>query len=164
MKTPDEINMNSENAFLLREAAKAHDMGYCDHLANGGKGDPAEERWIDALSAGADALERIRQLETFCLQLKRENKDLLEERELNDYLRDKVKQLERERDALWEYVHDRKDCASCKHGHLLPKCEEFDYFCEECDIERPCPCEPCGDEELFKCNWEWRGVKEDEKE
>ena len=139
MKTPDEINMNSENAFLLREAAKAHDMGYCDHLANGGKGDPAEERWIDALSAGADALDRIRQLEAKCHQLKRE------------------------RDALWEYVHDRKDCASCKHGHLLPKCEEFDFFCEECDIERPCPCEPCGDEETFGCNWEWRGLKEDDK-
>ena len=64
MKTPEEINMNLENAFLLREAAKAHSMGYCDHLANGGKGDSAEERWIEALEAGADALTLIRQLES----------------------------------------------------------------------------------------------------
>lgn len=63
MKKPDEINMNAENAFLLREAANAHSMGYYDHLANGGKGDPAEERWIEALNAGADALSYIQQLE-----------------------------------------------------------------------------------------------------
>lgn len=63
MKTPDEINMNAENAFVLREAAKAHGMGYYDHLAHGGKGDPAEERWIEALNAGADALAYIQQLE-----------------------------------------------------------------------------------------------------
>lgn len=63
MKTPDQINMNAENAFVLREAAKAHGMGYYDHLAHGGKGDPAEERWIEALNAGADALAYIQQLE-----------------------------------------------------------------------------------------------------
>lgn len=63
MKTPDDINMNSENAFLLREAAKAHSDGYYEHLSHGGKGDPAEERWIEALNAGADALDHIQQLE-----------------------------------------------------------------------------------------------------
>ena len=63
MKTPDEINMNAENAFVLREAAKAHSDGYYEHLSHGGKGDPAEERWIEALNAGADALAYIQQLE-----------------------------------------------------------------------------------------------------
>ena len=63
MKTPDEINMNEENAFLLREAAKSASAGYYDHLSAGGKGDPAEERWIEALIAGADALAYIQQLE-----------------------------------------------------------------------------------------------------
>ena len=41
MKTPD---MAKENNFVLREAAKAAQIGYYDHLAAGGKGDPAEER------------------------------------------------------------------------------------------------------------------------
>ena len=63
LKTPDEIKMNEENAFLLREAAKSACAGYYDHLSAGGKGDPAEERWIEALTAGADALSYIQQLE-----------------------------------------------------------------------------------------------------
>ena len=38
-------------------------------------------------------------------RLEKENADLLEERELNDYLRDEVKKLKAERDALAEGVH-----------------------------------------------------------
>lgn len=70
MKTPDEINMNAENAFVLREAAKAHSDGYYEHLSHGGKGDPAEERWIEALNAGADSLAYIQQLESTASQVK----------------------------------------------------------------------------------------------
>ena len=91
MKTPDEINMNEENAFLLREAAKSACAGYYDHLSAGGKGDPSEERWIEALIAGANSLAYIRQLEAGLAEwgdvcaspggyedLARENNELLE--------------------------------------------------------------------------------------
>lgn len=135
MKTPDEINMNSENAFLLREAAKAHDMGYCDHLANGGKGDPAEERWIEALDAGADALERIRQLEKKC------------------------RQLEREKDALLDALKKADvygECGNCKHRDSAPS--DCDFECGSC--QRNCRCWECRDGD----KWEWVGVKEDSDE
>lgn len=69
MKTPDEINMNAENAFVLRETAKAHSDGYYEHLSHGSKGDPVEERWIEALNAGANALAYIQQLESTVSQV-----------------------------------------------------------------------------------------------
>lgn len=69
MKTPD---MAKENNFVLREAAKSAQMGYYDHLAAGGKGDPEEERWIEALTAGADAIDRVCVLESHLAQVERE--------------------------------------------------------------------------------------------
>jgi len=69
MKTPD---MTKENNFVLREAAKAACDGYYTHLQNGGKGDPAEERWIDALFAGADAIAQVVVLESRLAQVERE--------------------------------------------------------------------------------------------
>lgn len=69
MKTPD---MAKENNFLLREAAKAAQMGYYDHLSAGGKGDPAKERWIEALNAGADAITKVSVLESRLAQAERE--------------------------------------------------------------------------------------------
>lgn len=69
MKTPD---MAKENNFVLREAAKAASMRYYDHLAAGGKGDPAEERWIEALTAGADAITQVAVLESRLAQVERE--------------------------------------------------------------------------------------------
>lgn len=110
MKTPDEINMNAENAFVLREAAKAHDMGYSDHLAHGGKGDPAEERWIEALNAGADALSCIQQLETKCHR------------------------LERERDAAVDDIRSLARCCKfCKHDAFLDckSTPKLDHSCFE---------------------------------
>ena len=69
MKTPD---MAKENNFVLREAAKAARMGYYDHLSAGGKGDPGEERWIEALIAGADAITTVAVLESRLAQAERE--------------------------------------------------------------------------------------------
>ena len=69
MKTPD---MAKENNFVLREAAKAACDGYYTHLQNGGKGDPAEERWIEALTAGADAIAQVAVLESRLAQAERE--------------------------------------------------------------------------------------------
>ena len=98
MKTPD---MAKENTFVLREAAKAAQMGYYDHLAAGGKGDPAEERWIEALIAGADAITYVAVLES------------------------RLAQVEMERDAM---AHDilRDHCEACKHGWTaLNDCNTF---------------------------------------
>ena len=69
MKT---IDMAKENNFVLREAAKAACDGYFTHLAAGGKGDPAEERWIEALTAGADAITQVVVLESRLAQVERE--------------------------------------------------------------------------------------------
>ena len=74
MKT---IDMTKENNFVLREAAKAASMGYYDHLAAGGKGDPAEERWIEALAAGADAITQVSVLEQRLVQAEEDIKHLL---------------------------------------------------------------------------------------
>lgn len=75
MKTPD---MAKENNFVLREAAKAACDGYYTHLAAGGKGDPAEERWIEALTAGADAITQVAVLESRLAQVERERDALME--------------------------------------------------------------------------------------
>lgn len=77
MKAPD---MAKENNFVLREAAEAAQMGYYDHLAAGGKGDPVEERWIEALMAGADAITQVAVLESRLAQVERERDELLKER------------------------------------------------------------------------------------
>ena len=69
MNTPD---IAKENNFVLREAAKAACDGYYTHLQNGGKGDPAEERWIEALIAGADAIMKVSVLESRLAQVERE--------------------------------------------------------------------------------------------
>lgn len=92
MKTPDEIKKGLveaiEEASWVVEGGDAHDL-------------------IDAVEKAhasmADALACIQQLEY-------ENKDLLEERELNEHLRDKVKQLET--------------------AHRTEYCEEADYDCK----------------------------------
>jgi hypothetical protein len=87
MKMPD---MRKENNFVLREAAKAACDGYYTHLQNGGKGDPSEERWIEALTAGADAITQVAVLEA------------------------RLTQVECERDAA---VADLSNsCAYCKHA------------------------------------------------
>lgn len=127
MKTPEAINMNAENAFVLREAAKAHDMGYCDHLAHGGKGDPAEERWIEALNAGAEALAKIQQLE-------RERDALLL------YAKDE------ERCGSCKYANlslAAKDILRCPRNKLL---------CGICD--RDCPCAGCDNYSKWDFDWD----------
>ena len=114
MKTTD---MAKENNFVLREAAKSAQMGYYDHLAAGGKGDPAEERWIEALIAGADAITLVAVLES------------------------RLAQVERERDAAVEDLGTEKSCQTCKHGDIYNSsgCEGN---CRSCS-NISCPCESC---------------------
>ena len=82
-----------------------------------------------------DALALIQQLE-------KDKYDLLEERELNDYLRDRVKQLEAERDAAVAGLKSNCTCPECK------------YFSD--DIQDPCRgCKPTASK------FEWRGVQKD---
>ena len=101
MKT---VDMAKENNFVLREAAKAEQMGYFDHLSAGGKCDPAEERWIEALTAGADAITRISVLES------------------------RLAQVERERDELI-CNHIPQTCDTCKYS----LCFSFDNPCNTCN-------------------------------
>ena len=82
-----------------------------------------------------DALALIQQLE-------KDKNDLLEERELNDFLRDKVKKLEAERDAAVTGLKSNCTCPECK------------YFSDE--IQEPCRgCKP------NDSKFEWRGGQKD---
>lgn len=120
MKT---IDMAKENNFVLREAAKAASMGYYDHLAAGGKGDPAEERWIEALTAGADAITQV---------------SVLEQR---------LGQAERERDAA---VHDLEELTTRVSSlHLdCDYCKDKDKpICNNCKWEWRGVCEEHSKEE-----------------
>lgn len=100
MKTSD---MAKENNFVLREAAKAACDGYYTHLQYGGKGDPAEERWIEALTAGADAITKVAVLES------------------------RIAQVERERDAAEADLRLYAGCKVCKFGDL-----KFPNDCMDC--------------------------------
>ena len=103
MKTPD---MAKENNFVLREAAKSAQTGYYNHLAAGGKGDPAEERWIEALTAGADAITQVVVLES------------------------RLEQVERESVAAIADLKLYAGCKVCKHGDF-----KFPKECMDCGDE-----------------------------
>lgn len=147
MKTPD---MAKENNFVLREAAKAAQMGYFDHLSAGGKCDPAEERWIEALTAGADAITKVAVLESRLAQVEKELKfkekclewryrDIAKGEDMLDEYAAKLAQVERERDVavadFTQYVnYGERECNLCRHN----------------------------EEVCLDCTWEWRGVKSNE--
>lgn len=113
--------METENSLVLREAAKDAQMAYFNHLAGGGKRDPDRERWIKSLTDGADAITRA------------------------SVLASRLKQVERERDALMYYAKGccttcafRDDCAKHDLNDSSPYGERWYYGdCED---------------------WEWRGV------
>ena len=154
-KTPDEIKMNEENAFLLREAAKSACAGYYDHLSAGGKGDPAEERWIEALTAGANSLAYIRQLESTYSQV---SKALCgKENATAEEIIAAFDQVKRERDALLKALK-RVDleCEYCKHCNIMEDVCKLD--CSSCELDADkCPCNECRN----NSHWEWAGIKED---
>ena len=83
--------MPTENHLVLRKAAKDAQMAYFDHLAGGGKRDPDRERWIEALTDGADAITRA------------------------SVLASSLAQVERERDALMYDYPIGIECHTCKH-------------------------------------------------
>lgn len=100
-------------------------------------------------------------------QLQKDKADLLEERELNDFLRDRVKQLEAEKTKLLEESHEvRKDMlgrirqleaerdaavTGLKSNCTCPECK---YFSDE--IQEPCrSCKP------NSSKFEWRGIQKD---
>ena len=141
MKAPD---MAKENNFVLREAVKAAQMGYYDHLAAGDKGDPAEERWIETLTAGADAITKVAALESRLAQVERE-RDWLRERKL--FLTHSLEEVEKERRAIKNDMENY-----CHHGSI---CKHF------CEGTCPYPVEGCP---LYPSDceaYEWRGVCEE---
>lgn len=133
MKTPD---MAKENNFVLREAAKAACDGYYDHLAAGGEGDPAEERWIEALTAGADAITQVAVLEA------------------------RIAQTEKERDELLKVVNG--DCYICKNAPGMETEMAITSPCRHCIHYRYRYVYRTGD--LYTDNWQWRGVCEENTE
>jgi hypothetical protein len=107
-------------------------------------------------------------------KLQKDKADLLEERELNDFLRDRVKQLEAEKTKLLEESHEvRKDMLGRIHqleaerdaaledleSYATLKCFACKYYEEELT---EVPCNECkilgkGNRDMF----EWRGVQKD---
>lgn len=102
------------------------------------------EGWNDAIKEiPDDLLERIQQLEADLKQEKADHQHTYECAEVfqkeNAELLEKIKQLERERDAA---IHDPKkarECRSCKHIDVGPSEQ---------------PCKSCG---IHGRNYEWRG-------
>lgn len=133
MKTPD---MAKENNFVLRVAAKSANMAYYDHLANGGKAAPAEECWIEALTAGADAITQVAVLET------------------------RLAQLEKERDELLKTVNG--DCSICKSDPGMETEMAITSPCRHCTHYRYRYI--YGSSGSYTDNWQWRGITEGEKE
>lgn len=122
MKAPEsgmDTNVLSKNdsSFILREAAALAMAGYSDHLSAGGKGDPAEESWIDALFDGADAIVEM------------------------DNLKSRLAQAEQVKDAL---MYDLKTAIYRGHSFNLD-CEfckdKAKPVCENCSWQwrGPCP-------------------------
>lgn len=64
--------METENNIVLRKAAKDAQMEYFNHLSAGGKRDPDRERWIEALTDGADAMTLATVLASRLTQVERE--------------------------------------------------------------------------------------------
>lgn len=113
------------------------------------------------MTAQRDALTLIQQLEADLKQEKADHQHTYECAEVfqkeNAELLQKIKQLERERDALLAIVKEYGDCEFCKHG-CPPEKEEYLFdFCMDCDVEN-CRCLGC----TTKNNhWEWRGPCEE---
>ncbi len=128
MKTPD---MAKENNFVLREAVKAAQMGYFDHLSAGGKHDPAEERWIEALTAGADAITQVVVFESHLEQME-----------------NVIRLLKKENEAALVDLMLCNRCSVCEHYAV----SVVDEPCKSCQ-----PLEIAKDKNNFK----WRGVCEE---
>ena len=160
MKSADEI----KKALECCNDLNGHDCNDCPYRDNPISKYCKTER-------NADALALIQQLE-------RENHDLLEERELNDFLRDKVKQLE----GLLDHMNQLRDAAA---GRALKMEERVHQLEAERDaavelIPRACAyCEwygtkhggffpdcknPNGCRSISGINtgWQWRGVQKEE--
>lgn len=108
-----------------------------------------------------DAIALIQQLERD-KNWASENYDLIREENKrlkiqNSELVQKVKQLEKERDALLNIMKGYRECDFCKHGCPPEKEENLFDLCYGCDIEN-CRCRNC----TTKNNcWEWRGPCEE---
>ena len=152
MKTPEEIKKglrylgarNIDDKLLLTESlvyAWQEDLA-CDALAYIQQLESDLSAWGDVASSPGAVEDMAR--ENYILQ-----HNLHEERELNEYLRDKLKQLKAERDALMHWAKGR--CDTCAHSD---DCVKHDpdpegyiiHWYDDCEI------------------WEWRGMPEPPKE
>ena len=136
MKTPDVIKKGLE---CCKEDECFGDRENCPYTA-----DPK-------LCVGvmcADALALIQQLDAENDRLK---DDVCREYNIQDELKERIHQLEAERDALYEEV---RRCFYCIHvAGVLGEC---DQHCESCNAD--CPCKECDHYNKF----EWRGVQKEE--
>ena len=148
MKRPDEIKKGLEY-LSIKDIVKKLDM-WKEGIAY----DYAED-------AATDALALIQRLERDNAWAS-ENYDLIREenkrlKTQNSELVQKVKQLEKERDALLNIMKGYMECDLCKHGCPPEKEENLFDLCDDCDIEN-CRCRNC----TTKNNcWEWCGPCEE---
>lgn len=142
-KTPEEIKKGLECAVDKKCIGKE-----CPYF---------NEEYSCISTAQVDALALIQQLEADLKQEKADHQHTYECAEVfqkeNAELLEKVKQLERERDALLNIMKGYRECDFCKHGCPPEKEEHLFDLCYGCDIEN-CRCRNC----TTKNNcWEWRG-------
>lgn len=75
----------------------------------------------------------------------------------NAELQKRIKQLEREKDALLTGLkHADLDCEHCMHCNVMTDVCKCD--CSSCELDADkCPCNECGK----NSHWEWAGIKDD---
>ena len=144
MKTPEEIKMGLEccrvgdcdcyNCPYLKTRSCMHYLKQ-DALTYIHELESDLSAWGDVASSPGAVEDMAR--ENYILQ-----HNLHEERELNEYLRDKLKQLKAERDAAVKDLSFVSECRVCKHYG--------------CNISKE-PCRYCS---VRNDKWEWRGLPE----
>lgn len=114
----------NECAAVLKKAAQGALNAYTTNLSFGGKPDQHEEDWIEALFCGMNSIALVEEL------------------------RQRLEQVEKERDALLDEIRKCNDCFFCKY-YKKGLCEE--------------PCKTCIQEYQtmdFKPGFVWRGMCE----
>lgn len=69
--------------------------------------------------------------------------------------RQELETVKRERDAAVSDLECGNECYSCKYRDNRANCDQ-DESCYNCRLDCPCA--------TFKCNWEWRGVCQENTE
>ena len=96
-------------------------------------------------------------------QLEKDKADLLEERELNDFLRDRVKQLEADKNRTMENAEILSASVRRLEAERDAAVKSLRGRCFECKHNKTSVCLICSKDKGLKY-WQWRGVTKEESD